>query len=182
MSATWISDRFDHQVAPLAMVAKLTTRWRHLHCRMISLHGFISYLSWYLHPDSHQLSLISVPETYRSDVRSNEIPALHWVQIRQPIFPFWSHSCLKKHKRQRWPPISLRPKCQHRKETQRRQNGRQYPPQNCFGCFLANCGPEPKGAEDPFCSHSGCPAGHLFYCCLLLLRVLNMQNMLLQTW
>ena len=51
-----------------------------------------------------------------------------------------------------------------------------------FGCFLANCGPEPKGAEDPFCSHSGCPAGHLFYCCLLLLRVLNMQNMLLQTW
>ena len=51
-----------------------------------------------------------------------------------------------------------------------------------FGCFLANCGPEPKGAEDPFYSHSGCPAGHLFYCCLLLLRVLNMQNMLLQTW
>ena len=84
--ATCISCKFDHQMAPLALVANLATRWRHLHWLQIWPpdgatcisskvgHQVVSLalphclgrlywhyqlvLSWYLHqPESHQLSL-----------------------------------------------------------------------------------------------------------------------------
>ena len=85
------SCKFDHQMALLALVAKLATRWRHLlelknwppdgatcisckfshqleslglpHCVGMPYWHYQLVLSWYLHqPESHQLSLQKVSQ------------------------------------------------------------------------------------------------------------------------
>ena len=57
---TWIGSTFCHQVAPLALSAKLATRLRNLrcqHCLGLSYWHYQLALSLYLHhPESHQLS------------------------------------------------------------------------------------------------------------------------------
>ena len=66
MALIGISRKFAHQMAPLALVANMATRWHHLHkstslalphCLELPSWHYQPVLSWYLHqPESHQLS------------------------------------------------------------------------------------------------------------------------------